>query len=111
MKDKVVIVLLVCNLILSSISLNHGHHQHPEQTTKQSQKSEVGKVSNDDRVINTISQMIYMHEQNCSTRESVILSEIIRIQDKLGMKIDPRFERMIPNKEGKITEVGKKETL
>ncbi len=118
MKDKVIIVLLACNLVLSGLAVNHGHHQHAEQEAKQTQNTELSKKSHEgsakqsnDSVVNSIAQMLYSHEQNCSIRESMILREIIRIQDKLGVEIDPQFEGMIPEKEGTITEVGKKETL
>ena len=49
-------------------------------------------------------------ESNSSARDSILLREIIKIQKKLGVEVDPSLERIF-NSNNKVITVGKKEEI
>ena len=97
MKNKTSIFLLVCNLFLSGFILTHLYRDQEENL--ESEAPEITSEQDEDR----IEQILFNHERNTGMRQSIMLREILRIQEKLQIEIEPELENLLYPPRGILT--------
>ena len=90
MKNKAGIFLLVCNLFFSGFILSHLYRNQNDNL-----ESKAPEPAPEQQSEYTIEQMFFAHERNTGTRQTIMLKEILRIQEKLEIEIDPQFEQLL----------------